>query len=678
MKHKFLDFFKSIGFLFKKRPVISSVFTAWIINLLIESLARHSFFDALVHLCTNPLVFLYNSAIIFMTLTIAFIFKRRSFALTLISILWVTLGIINCIVLFFRTTPLSLIDFFIIRNALNMLPVYLGVFEAILIALWIAALVGLIITAWKKLPKNQVMFKKDIPLLLCSVIAVIVSTSISTSVAARNNDFAVLTKAYDNWGFVYCFSRGLIDSGIEKPSFYSEDAVNEAIEKIELYEKTEEVLPNVIVIQLESFFDVSALKNYTVSENPIPTFTEIKNSWPSGYLTMPSIGGGTANSEFEVLTGIDLDFFGIGEYPYQTVLKKTPCTSMARTFKNKGYSTTALHNHTAIFYKRNQVYGSLGFDRYTSVEFMDLKQRNELGWAEDTILYDEITNTLLATPERDFIFTVTMQGHGKYPTQELEYEKLITMDGFDLEDKEQQELKCGLEFYVNQLRETDNIIRRLVETFSNYPEPVALVLYGDHLPAFDITDDDLSGIGMYQTEYAIWTNYKTLEHSREDLYAYQLNSLVFDKLDLNGDVFSKTTSVLKNDENYLETLSLLAYDILYGERYSLNKEKLIRSDLQMGLYPIKVSGIEVRDNTALIYGEGFTKYSDVLINGERINTGYIDWNTLKINKKHLKSENFTVSVAQFNKQGNNLGESEQFRITPQIIYMPEQQEFPVE
>lgn len=671
MKHKILDFFKSIGFLYKKRPVILSVCTALMINLLIESLARHSFFDALVHTCTSPLVFLYNSAIIFMTLTIAFIFKRRNFALTLISILWITLGIINCIVLFFRTTPLSLIDFFIIRNALNMLPVYLGAFQFILIALWIFALISLMVYAYRKLPKSQVVLKKTIPLLLTSIVTVLISSSVSTSVAARNNDFAVLTKAYDNWGFVYCFSRGLIDSGIEKPSFYSEESVNEAMDKINGYEKKEEIYPNIIVLQLESFFDVSYLKNYTVSENPIPTFTEIKNSWPSGLLTMPSIGGGTANSEFEVLTGIDLDFFGIGEYPYQTVLKKTPCTSMARTLKDKGYSTTALHNHTAIFYKRNQVYKSLGFDRYTSVEFMDLKQRNELGWAKDTIIYEEIAKTLSATPERDFIFTVTMQGHGKYPTEELEYEKLITMDGFDEADEAQQELKNGFEFYVNQLRETDNVIRQLIDTLKDYPEPVALVLYGDHLPALDITEEDLSGIGMYQTEYTIWTNYKELEPTREDLYAYQLNSLIYDNLNLNGDVFSKVTSILKNDENYLDTLSLFAYDILYGERYSLDKEKLTRSDMKMALYPIKVSGIEVRDNTALIYGEGFTKYSDVLIDGERVNTGYIDWNTLKINKKHLKSENFTVSVAQFNKQGNNLGESEPFRIAPQIIYMPE-------
>ncbi len=671
MKHRFLNFFKSIGFLFKKRPIISSGIMALVINLLIESLARHSFFDAVVHCCTSPLVFLYNSAIIFMTLTIAFIFKRRNFALTLISILWATLGIINCIVLFFRTTPLSLIDFFIIKNALNMLPVYLGIFEGILIILWIAGLIALIVTAWKRLPKNKVSFKTAIPLLLCSCLGVAVLSSFSTSVAAKNNDFAVLTKAYDNWGFVYCFSRGLIDSGIEKPDYYSKDSVKEAMEKIERPKKAENVLPNVIVLQLESFFDVSALKNYSVSENPIPTFTEIKNNWPSGYLTMPSLGGGTANSEFEVLTGIDLDFFGIGEYPYQTVLKKTPCTSMARTFKDKGYSTTALHNHTAIFYKRNQVYRSLGFDRYISVEFMDLKERNELGWAKDTILYDEITDTLSSTPERDFIFTVTMQGHGKYPTTELEYNKLITMDGFDETDEEQLELKHGLEFYINQLRETDNVIKQLIETFSNYPEPVALVLYGDHLPAFDITDEDLSGINMYQTEYTIWTNYKTLEHKREDLYAYQLNSLVFDELGLNGDIFSEVTSNLKNDESYIDTLTLFAYDILYGNRYSRQGEMLDRPDLQMGLHPIKVTGLEIQDNVAFIYGEGFTKYSDVLIDGERVHTAYVDWNTLRINKKHLKTKDFLISVGQFNKQGNNLGESESLLVSPQITYVPQ-------
>ena len=73
--------------------------------------------------------------------------------------------------------------------------------------------------------------------------------------------------------------------------------------------------PNVIFVQLESFFDVNYLNGVSFSEEPVPVFSALKEECIHGYLTVPALGAGTANSEFEFITGMNLDYFGTGEYP---------------------------------------------------------------------------------------------------------------------------------------------------------------------------------------------------------------------------------------------------------------------------------------------------------------------------------------------------------------------------
>lgn len=647
-------------------PIRFFILTTFLLNFFIEAVSRHSAVEAVLYVLHHPIIFIFNTSIIFMTLSIGFLFKRRNFYIIIVSVLWATLGVVNCILQFFRTTPLSTIDFLIIPSAFTMLPVYLNSFEMILIILWIIAIISGFVIAWRKLPKTTVYFKRTITLILCTVLTVITSTSVSTAIASRNKSFAVLTRAYDEWGFVYCFSRSLIDSGIDKPSEYSKQTVNKALNKISnvpVY--TEDITPNIVVIQLESFFDVSYLENFTFSKNPIPTFSSLKNTCPSGLLTMPSIGGGTANSEFEVLTSINLDFFGIGEYPYQTILKTTPCDSMARILKDKGYTATAIHNHTAEFYKRNQVYPNLGFDKFVPVEYMDIKERNKLGWAKDSILLEAIPEAMEVTPGQDFIFTVTMQSHGKYPNEDIsddntEKNVYVQMKEYD---KEKEGLLCSLEYYVNEIYETDAMIANLLEYFKNYPEPVAVVLYGDHLPALAIDEDDLNGIDMYQTEYCIWTNYKQLENTKINLEAYQLSALIFDELELNSGIFPHITQTMADNESYSNVLKLFAYDILYGKRYALNTD-FQASNTQMGILPVTVSNVEIREETALIHGERFTEYSVVLVNNKKVNTIYINSSTLKIDVNDLDMDNgnCNVSVAQINDQHTVLGQTDDFYV----------------
>ena len=151
-----------------------------------------------------------------------------------------------------------------------------------------------------------------------------------------------------------------------------------------------EKTPNIIFLQLESFFDPSHIKGIKMSENPLPNYQKLVEYCSSGYLSVPCFGAGTCNTEFEVQTGINLDDFGPGEYPYRTVMKSKVCESMAYDLKNLGYSTHAIHNNDGTFYDRNLVFSHLGYDTFTSIEYMDGVTTTPTGWAKDDVLIEEI------------------------------------------------------------------------------------------------------------------------------------------------------------------------------------------------------------------------------------------------------------------------------------------------
>ena len=104
--------------------------------------------------------------------------------------------------------------------------------------------------------------------------------------------------------------------------------------------------PNIVCVLLESFADPSDVNFLNMSEDPIPNFHNLEANYSSGYLTVPVVGAGTANTEFEVLTGMSMQYFGTGEYPYKTILKQSDCESIASALSKIGYGTHVVHNNT--------------------------------------------------------------------------------------------------------------------------------------------------------------------------------------------------------------------------------------------------------------------------------------------------------------------------------------------
>ena len=126
-----------------------------------------------------------------------------------------------------------------------------------------------------------------------------------------SNYFGNIAFAYEDYGYPYCLTTTIFNTGISCPRYYSEKEIKR-IEKTEknLPETQEEKRPNILFLQLESFFDPTLVNYLNISEDPIPTFRKLMEEYSSGYYKVPSVGAGTANTEFESITGMSMHYFG--------------------------------------------------------------------------------------------------------------------------------------------------------------------------------------------------------------------------------------------------------------------------------------------------------------------------------------------------------------------------------
>ena len=451
-----------------------------------------------------------------------------------------------------------------------------------------------------------------------------------------SNYFGNIAFAYEDYGYPYCLATTIFNTGISCPRDYSEEEIAR-IEKTEedLPETKTEDLPNIIFVQLESFFDPTLVNYLDISEDPIPTFRSLMEEYTSGYFKVPSVGAGTANTEFESITGMSMHYFGPGEYPYKSILKETTCESAPYILSGLGYSTHAIHNNEANFYGRRSIFPNLGFDTFTSAEYMpEENDKNELGWTKDRVLTDEIIKCLDSTEDQpDYVYTISVQGHGAYPDEPVLEDPEITVSGAPTEAKNNQ-----WEYYVNEIREMDDFVKELVEALEDYPEDVVLVLYGDHLPTMDLKVEDLENKYLFQTEYVIWDNFG-LEKEDVNLASYQIAAEVMDRVGIHEGTIFRYHQARRNTRNYQVDLETLQYDLLYGEQYSYGGENPYkRTKMRLGLYDVTLDGLELvssADYTYRITGTNFTPSSQVKLNGDWYDTVYVNPTTLLISGTEL-------------------------------------------
>lgn len=611
---------------------------ACIINFVIEAISRHSVVAAWDYMTGTPMVFLYNAFMIFVTFSIVYLFKRRIFVRMIIGAIWVILGIANGYILLKRVTPFNAQDLKIAGDGIALINNYCNGFEVVVIAVGAVALLIWLISMWRR--GGQYAGKIHhiaalIGIIVCGVLYTFV-TNIAIDKRVVSTYFGNIAFAYEDYGLPYCFSASLFNTGISEPNGYTKKAMAKIDKDGELNQtatsRSSDELPNIIVVQLESYFDVANAEFFTTSEDACPNLHNLYQNYSNGYFKVPSVGAGTANTEFEVLTGMNLRYFGPGEYPYKTYSKKHPTESAATALASLGYGTHALHDNTGNFYSRANVFNNMGFDTFTSKEFMNVLQTTENGWAKDEILTHHIMEAMDTTKQEDFVFTVSVQGHGNYPeTQVIENPK-IKVEGI-----EDEALKNKWEYYVNQVYEMDQFVGDLIKAVEERNEPSVVVFYGDHLPTMGLKAEDLKSRYLYNTNYVIWDNIGLQKHDK-NIPAYQLMSEVLNRLDIHSGTVFNYHQQRKGTKNYLSDLELLQYDILYGKQYVYNgKAPITEGHMVMGIRNVSLSSIVPQLNSGYsLYGENFTKYSRVYVNGEKQKSSFLNNMRINLSETELK------------------------------------------
>ncbi|MDD3350746.1 MAG: LTA synthase family protein [Eubacteriales bacterium] len=615
-------------------------------------------------LAENPGAFVYNGLLIFSTLSITFFFKRKFFMYLVICCFWLALGITNGIILSFRMTPFTVSDLALLENGLSILPNYMSTLEIILTALVIlVALAGFVLT-FLFAPKYKGKLHFLTSLLILGVLATSLYGMNKVGISERwlSNYFSNLGYAYEDYGVPYCFVNTWLNRGIDAPEGYSEamilglfeegipEGIPEANNALKINDEVSadaEDLPNIIFVQLESFFDASLIKGLEYSTDPIPNFHALQEENSTGYIRVPAFGAGTANTEFEILTGMRIMSFGPGEYPYKTIVKDRTCESVNYVLKKSGYTSHAIHNHRGQFYGRNEVYSKLGFDSFTSLEYMNNVKKTPKNWSKDDVLTGEILAALSSTETRDFVFTVSVQGHGEYPEKK-------TIEDEDLDVRITNEIdndkyKNKVEYYLQQAYEMDAFVGDLVAAIQEIKEPTVVVFYGDHLPVLELSEEKMKNNSVYDTEYLIASNYN-LRKKDKDISAYQLYSEVLDRVGIHNGILTWYHQTRKDYGNYLDNLESLEYDMLYGENYVYGgMDPFISSTLHMGIREIVVEKIFNFGESTYVVGQNFTPYSKVAVNGDFVDTVFVNSKILRVPDEIKSSDPNEFSISQVGK-----------------------------
>ncbi|MEW9573571.1 LTA synthase family protein [Rhodanobacter sp. Si-c] len=238
------------------------------------------------------------------------------------------------------------------------------------------------------------------------------------------------------------------------------------------------VLPDIVVVQSESFFDPSIMKGYAHSDLT-PNLHRLAQHGISGALHVPTFGGGTIRTEFEVLSGLSLRYFDNLQFPYLQIGRK-PMSSLVQVLDEHGYATVAVHGNDPTFWNRNIAFKTLGFQRFVSQSAFPPDAPNDGKYMADSAMTDEIMRQLKDSGPPQFIFAISIEAHGPYdvvPKDTAARDAIAVPAGIEGKNK------LELQTYLYHMQHADQELGRLAALLAKRQRPALLLFYGDHLPA---------------------------------------------------------------------------------------------------------------------------------------------------------------------------------------------------
>lgn len=439
-------------------------------------------------------------------------------------------ALIDHYVTVFRGTPVLLSDIFAIGTAKNVaanysVPVELSVLQTLAIAVLFCVAVWRMRRA--STPRRCQFITAS--LLLCSWLY-------GLQLVGNSFGFWQGNLEYSEW---YYFCRTAGNAIVKRPTGYSSEALTRITEE---YGGTkEEFRPNIIMIMNESFADLHDVGDFETNEDYLPFLHSLegKENTITGDLLVSTFGGGTATTEFEVLTGDTMAFLPYGSSPYQMYVKGE-MPGVVSGLAAQGYQTVSLHPYLATSWNRQQVYERLGFEtQLYEDDFGEDDTERLRSYVSDRSDYYKIFEVYrYKRPDTPlFMFNVTMQNHGGYiPDENDNFTQTIHLTG------EYAGKYPEVDEYLSLARESDKAIEELLAYFSEVDEPTAIIFFGDHQPnvpsAFydellGDTDGDSSGAEKQKkmvTPFFIWANYDIEEQQDVQISANYLTAFALDAL----------------------------------------------------------------------------------------------------------------------------------------------------
>jgi phosphoglycerol transferase MdoB-like AlkP superfamily enzyme len=303
-------------------------------------------------------------------------------------------------------------------------------------------------------------------------------------------------------------------------------------------------LPDIVVVQSESFFDPTIMRGYEHSDFA-PNLRRLSRSGISGALHVPTFGGGTIRTEFEVLTGLSLRYFDNLQFPYLQMSHKS-VPSLVRALKAHGYDTMALHGNDPAFWNRTTAFKSLGFDRFVSQSSFPPNAAKDGTYMSDSAMTDEIMAQLKDQGPPQFVFAISIEAHGPYdvePANPAERDSIPVPAGITGKDK------LELQNYLYHLKHADAELGRLVAWLAQRQRPSLVLFYGDHLPALSNsyqTTGFVNGRDML-SQAGTWLLVDPHQHGKpqhEDTAAWLLPGKLLEQAGIHDDPYFALTELV--------------------------------------------------------------------------------------------------------------------------------------
>jgi phosphoglycerol transferase MdoB-like AlkP superfamily enzyme len=348
---------------------------------------------------------------------------------------------------------------------------------------------------------------------------------------------------------------------------------------------------NVVIVLSESFSQPAWLKTVKFQNDLIPKTTAAMKKTVSGKMLAPGFGSGTANTEYELLTGQSLSQLSPQlSVPYeQLVSHYKDYPSAVGYFLDHGHTPVAIHPFSPRMYARTQVFKTFGFDKFITKDQMKFKGRGGGRFIDDASAYDEVRHQIDTHDEPVLAHLITMQNHMPFGGQ---YDDPIKPTGLppkyaDLAGQ-----------YARGLSRSDDALAEMLAKLKKSPEPTAVIFYGDHLPP-QVYPQSLvereGALTAHQTPFLIWSNRKPLKHTELPTTSpIQFMPKLFDALnvpvppwyalldDLDKEIPAMDSGITVNPQDKrvkqsqltpaakkaLSDYRMIMYDLSIGKRYS--------------------------------------------------------------------------------------------------------------